>query len=203
MGNPWASTFDITKACPTTQTSCTASTRGPRELCLTRTSSCTWTSTLTAGQPRFLFCSTIDSGKLDVSCSGLILVLWAFMRGNELHRSCILWKFSIFPLGLTLDCSTWGYTFHRAIQNDRDSRWFSAPGNAETDWSGVWALASSPLTECFLFLWFVSMSLASFCSWMVQLVPYNCTWGSVVICPVNIYTGCDLLHSVDWHCLTA
>ncbi len=185
MGKPWASTFDITKACPTTQTSCTASTRGLRELCLTRTSSCTWTSTLTAGQPSRLFCSFVDSGKLDVSWSGLILVIWAFMRGKELHRYCVLWKLSLFSLEMTLDCSTWGYTFHRAIQNDRDPWWFSAPGNAETNWSGLdlWGLASSPLTESFPFLWFVSMFLASFGSWMVQLVPYNCTWGSDVNMP--------------------
>lgn len=71
MRNPWASSFDITKAWPTTQTSCTASIRGLRELCLTRTSSSTWTSMLTAGQPNWSYssCSSVFfffSGELSV-----------------------------------------------------------------------------------------------------------------------------------------
>lgn len=189
MGDPWASTFDITKACPTTQTSCTASTRGLRELCLIRTSSCTWTFMLTAGQSS-LFCSLVS---LKTACflfwlNTLRLSIEGHMRDMSLTdlAFCENW---VFYLGMTLDCSTWGYTFHRAIQNDRDPRWFSAPGNAETNWSGLdlWGLASNPLTESFPFLWFVSMSLASLCSWMVKLVPYNFIWGSVIICPVNIY----------------
>lgn len=195
MRNPWASTFDITKAWPTTQTSCTASIRGLRELFLTRTRSSTWTSTLTAGQPSLSFSSF----------SSVFLENWMLWfnthplniyEGKQTSQSFFIldWPLIVLPEIKF---------FHRALQTPR---WFNAPGNVETNWLGLdlWGLAKTARWHKTSHFCGVRACLyASLCSRIVRMVPHNYTWDSVEIYPVSIYTGCDLHRFDARFCLAA
>lgn len=151
MRNPWASTFDITKAWPTTQTSCTASIRGLRELFLTRTRSSTWTSTLTAGQPSLSFSSF----------SSVFLENWMLWfnthplniyEGKQTSQSFFLldWPLIVLP---EIKKFSQSITDPSVIQRSRQC------GNKLIRLRSLGSGEDSPLTQNFPFLWCESMSL--------------------------------------------
>lgn len=120
MREPWVITLSITKACPTIQTSCTASTRGLRELCPMKTSLFTWTSTLMAGESDGLFW-WIELHRSLVLCFGSLVLF--LVPKVTFSKTCAdpLW---IWALGTTK--TNWSRLDLQGLQETHTDRKLSA-----------------------------------------------------------------------------